>query len=201
MSFLQSYPNTIAYTQGLCGSGKNSELELNTNMRTATAFQIMNKDQLVCGVNVDEIVKIFENLGYECKVNWELQGQSGVMHPFDIIAQRGSEAIVLDLVSFRASLLDTPASDAEVIEQLQISGIQIRAKGWDCGVYQSFVVYLTSHLSASSDEILASRYDPFGLFLKQNNITIIRSENIRDVADKLQTMFDKVELDCSISTG
>ena len=187
----------------MCGSRKKSELELITDMRAIETFETsrLEENQLVNGINVEAIVKIFENLGYECKVNEKLQGQSGVKHPFHIIAQRDSEVIVLDIVSFRASVLDTPASDAEVTERLQLAGIQIRAKGWDCGVYQSFIVYLSSHFSVSSDEISTGRYDPFDLFLKQNDIKVIQSDNMRDAADKLQVMFDKMELDCSTSTA
>ncbi len=176
---------------------------MNANTRAIETFESskLEENQLVNGINVDAIVKIFAGLGYECEVNSELQGQSGVKHPFHIIAQRDSEVIVLDIVSFRSSLLDTPASDAEVVERLQMAGIQIRAKGWDCGVYQSFIVYLSSHFSISSTEVSTGRYDPFDLFLKQSDISVIKSANMRDAADKLRTMFDKVELDCSTSTG
>ena len=122
---------------------------MNERIRMSSTFASSQpvKGQLVNGVNVDEIIEIFWSLGYECRVNSQLAGASGVKHPFDIIARRDSEIIVMDLVSFRASILDTPASDAEVVERIQIAGIQIRAKAWDCGAYQCLVIYLSSYFS------------------------------------------------------
>ena len=140
--------------------------------------------QYVNSLNVDEIVGIMENLGYECKVGSKLRGTSGIEHPFDLIAKKDNEIIVADIVSFRVSILDAPANDAEVIERIQIAGIKIRAKGWDCGAYQSFIIYLCSHLSAS-DSYPTSKFDPFQLFLKQNNIKIVRSADMTEAARKL----------------
>lgn len=154
----------------------------------------MEKDQLVDGIKVDEIIDIFESLGYECKVNSELKGASGVKHPFDIIARRDTEIIVLDIVSFRSSVLDTPASDSEVIERIQIAGIKIRAKGWDCGAYQCVIIYLSSYFSNGDGSDHSSKYDPFTLFLKQNDIKIVKSANIRGAGDRLRALFSGVEL-------
>ncbi len=147
---------------------------------------------MVNGINVDGIVEIFEDLGYECEVNSEIKGTSGVKHPFDIIAKKDSELVVADIVSFRSSILDTPASDAEVLERVQIGGIQIRAKGWDCGAYQSFVICLSSYFSDVSES--GSKYDPFELFLKQNDIKMIRSSNIQGASEKLKALFDTIEM-------
>ena len=152
----------------------------------------LEKGQLVNGINVDGIVEIFEDLGYECQVNSAVQGTSGVKHPFDIVAKKDSELVVADIVSFRSSILDTPASDAEVMERVQIGGIQIRAKGFDCGAYQSFVICLSSYFSdAGSDS--GSRYDPFELFLKQNDIKMVRSANIQGASEKLKALLGTVE--------
>lgn len=152
----------------------------------------LEKGQLVSGINVDGIVEIFENLGYECKVKSEVQGKSGVKHPFDIIAKRDSELIVADVVSFRSSILDTPASDVEVLEQVQKAGIQIRVKGWDCGSYQSFVICLSSYFSEVASDS-GSKYDPFELFLMQNDIKVVRSADIKRASEKLKALLDSVE--------
>lgn len=156
----------------------------------------IDKDQVVNGVKVDEIITIFESLGYECAVNSELEGASGVKHPFDIIARRDSEIVVMDLVSFRSSILDTPASDAEVIERVQIAGIQIRAKAWDCSAYQCLIIYLSSYFS-SDDSYRTSPYDPFELFLKQNDIKVVRSADLRGASEKIRTILGAVECSCS----
>lgn len=144
-------------------------------------------NQIVNGVKVNEIIDIFQNLGYECEVNSELVGTSGVKHPFDIIAKRDSELIVADIMSSRASILDTPASDVEVIEKLQLAGIAMRAKAWDCGVYQRFIIYLSSYLALDESEHV-SKYDPYELFLQQSNIEMIRSTDVSHAAEKLRNL-------------
>lgn len=162
-------------------------------MSSATsASSHLRRDQIVNGVKVKEIVEIFETLGYECKVNSELVGASGVKHPFDIVAKRDSEMVVLDIVSLRASILDTPASDVEVTEKLQIAGIAMRAKAWDCGVYQRFIVYLSSYL-AFNEGVQGSKYDPYELFLQQSNIQIVKSTDARTAAEKLQNLLGAEE--------
>ena len=164
------------------------------NAKASSTFASHRREivHLVKGIKVDEIVDIFERLGYECKVDSELDGRSGAKHPFDIIARRDSEIIVIDIVSFRASILDTPASDAEVSEQLQVAGIKIRAKGWDCEAYQRFIIYLSSYFS-SGEVCNTSQYDPFELFLKQNDIKIVKSVDVRGAAEKLHAMLNAVE--------
>lgn len=47
------------------------------------------ESHFVNGVNVDQIVDVFESLGYECKVNSELKGASGIKHQFDIVVLTG----------------------------------------------------------------------------------------------------------------
>lgn len=153
------------------------------------------KGKSVHGTHVDEILQVFESLGYEVSINSKLEGTTGVEHPFDIIARRDSETIVVDLISFRASILDTPASDVEVVAQIQLAGIQIRAKGWDCKVYESFIVYLSSCLSASdANGLLVGEHDPFELFLKQNHISTVRSANIKEAAERLRTHLSPAEV-------
>ena len=176
---------------------------MNERIRMSSTFASSQpvKGQLVNGVNVDEIMEIFWSLGYECRVNSELAGASGVKHPFDIIARRDSEIIVMDLVSFRASILDTPASDAEVVERIQIAGIQIRAKAWDCGAYQCLVIYLSSYFSVGGYTDNSSQYDPFELFLKQNDIKIVKSSDIRGAAEKLRALLASVELNSPAATA
>ena len=151
----------------------------------------MQGDQFVSGVKVNEVVEVFQGLGYECEVNSELVGTSGVKHPFDIVAKRDGEIIVADLVSFRTSILDTPLSDMEVTEKLQLAGITMRAKAWDCGVYQRFIIYLSSHLSIESDR--KSKFDPYELFLQQSNINIVQSADASHAAEKLRTHLGTVE--------
>lgn len=147
----------------------------------------MEGDQTVNGIKVNEIVDIFQNLGYECEVNSELVGTSGVKHPFDIIAKRDSEIVVADIVTLRASILDSPASDVEVTERLQIAGIAMRAKAWDCGVYQRFVIYLSSYLGSDESE-RASKYDPYELFLQQSNIEMVKSSDVSHAAEKIRNL-------------
>ncbi len=161
--------------------------------RTILAAPRLEKGQLVNGINVDGIVEIFEDLGYECQVNFDVTGMSGAKHPFDIVAKKDSELVVADIVSFRASILDTPASDEEILERVQMAGIQIRAKGWDCDAYQSFVICLSSYFSDVNEQ--ASKYDPFELFLKQNDIKIVRSADIRGASEQIRTLLGTVELD------
>ena len=153
------------------------------------------KDLLVNGIRVNEIVKAFESLGYQCEVNTKLKGTSGTEHPFDIVSRKDSEIVVVDIVTFRASILDTPASDAQVLERLQMAGIQIRAKAWDCGTYQSVIIYLSSYFTNSDNSVLTGKYDPFELFLKQNNIKIVRSTDVRGAAKKLRAHLASVESD------
>lgn len=157
-------------------------------------------ENVVNGIKVDEIVNIFEDLGYECNVNSELQGASGVKHPFDIIARRDSEIIVTEVVSFRASILDTPASDSEVVERLQIAGIQVRAKAWDCGAYECLIVYLSSYFS-DGDSQHTSKYDPFELFLRQNDIKVVRSATMQRAAQRLRALLGEVELNYTPATS
>ena len=173
----------------------NEHASLNSNLVSSPT----EKDQIVNGVNVGQIVEIFESLGYECKVNSELHGTSGVKHPFDIIARRDAEIIVTEVVSFRASILDTPASDSEVIERIQIAGIQVRAKAWDCGAYQCLIVYLSSYFS-DLDSQHTSKYDPFELFLRQNDIKVVRSATMQGAAEKLRALLGEVELNCTVTT-
>lgn len=169
----------------------NFENGSNATLNTEFVSSELKKGQLVNGLNVDEIVDIMENLGYECKVGSKLKGTSGVEHPFDLIATKGDEIIVVDVVSFRSSILDAPANDAEVVERIQFAGIEIRAKGWDCGAYQSFVINLSSYFGGESYP--ASKHDPFELFLEQNNIKIIRSANMTEAARKLGDSLTLVE--------
>ena len=161
--------------------------------RIVLATPRLKKGQLVNGINVDGIVEIFEDLGYECQVNSEVTGMSGVKHPFDIVAKKDSELVVADIVSFRASILDTPASDSEVLERVQMAGIRIRAKGWDCDAYQSFVICLSSYFSDVNEQ--GSKYDPFELFLKQNDIKVVRSADIQGASEKIRTLLGMVELE------
>lgn len=163
----------------------NRETGSNVVLNPAFVSSKLKKGQHVNGLNVDKIVEIMENLGYECKVGSKLRGTSGIEHPFDFIATRNNEIIVADIVSFRASILDAPTNDSEVIERIQLAGIQIRAKGWDCGAYQSFIIYLSSYFSAG-DGYPTSKYDPFELFLKQNNIKVVKSVNMTEAANKLR---------------
>lgn len=175
-------------------------MHANTAMNPTFLSPRTEKNLLVNGFKVDEIVEIYESLGYECKVNSELQGASGIKHSFDIIATKDSEVIVTDIVSFRSSILDTPASDAEVAERLQIAGIQIRAKAFDCGAYQCLIVFLSSYFSGG-ESYLKSEFDPFELFLKQNDIKVVQSANVRGASEKLRTLFGSVEANHSSTTA
>ena len=156
-------------------------------------FTQRKNDALVNGIKVNEIVDIFEQLGYECKVEAELTGMSGARHPFDIIARRDSEIVVIDIVSFRSSILDTPASDDEVAEQVSMAALRMRVKGWDCGAYQRIIIQLSSYFSVTGEENRASKYDPFEQFLKEFDIKMIQSSDVESAAKKLYALVGAVE--------
>ncbi|MDG6995154.1 MAG: hypothetical protein JRN52_04450 [Nitrososphaerota archaeon] len=150
-------------------------------------------DKLVNGIKVNEIVDIFEELGYECRVDAQLTGTSGARHPFDIVARKDSEIVVIDFVSFRSSILDTPASDDEVAEKVSMATLRMRVKGWDCGAYQRIIIHLSSYFSVSGEESRASKFDPFEQFLKEFDIKMIRSADIESAAKKLYALIGAVE--------
>ncbi|MDG6998488.1 MAG: hypothetical protein JRN15_05165 [Nitrososphaerota archaeon] len=163
--------------------------------REMTAYSfgstVTETEKVINGVKVNEIVEIFEDLGYECKLGTELTGVSGARHQFDIVARKDTEIVVIDLVSFRASLLDAPVSDDEVSEQMSIAGLRMRVKGWDCGAYQRIIIHLSSYFSNDSSRV--SQYDPFEQFLKEFDIQVIKCTNVHGAAEKLQALIGAVE--------
>ena len=146
---------------------------------------------LVNGVNVTKLVEVFEDLGFECEVGGELTGMSGISHPFDIIARNDAEVLVLDLMVFRSTILDTPASDHEVSQQLWKTAVTMRIKSWDSKPTQSMILHLSSYLH-NEDQGL-SEHDPLRGFLNQFEIKLIRSADMQHAADKLRTFLAEVE--------
>ena len=153
---------------------------------------ILVKDMEVNGVRVNEIVEIFETLGYECNVGAELTGESGARHPFDIVAKKGAEVVVVDLMIFRSSILDTPASDFEIHEQLSKSAIYMRIKSWDCRPSDRVIVHLSSYLCNDGQEL--TEHDPVRTFLSEYDIKLISSANMQQAAKKLESIFCEVEV-------
>ncbi|MCL4518712.1 MAG: hypothetical protein M1587_05890 [Thaumarchaeota archaeon] len=151
-------------------------------------------DSIVGGVRVNGIIDLFENLGYECETNTRLTGMSGARHQFDIVARRDTELVVIDVISLRASILDTPASDDEVAEQISMGALRMRVKGWDCGAYQKMIIHLSSYFSTDDNDSGASQHDPFEQFLKDFDIKVIRAADIQSAGKKIQTMLNAVEL-------
>ncbi|MCL4517764.1 MAG: hypothetical protein M1587_01040 [Thaumarchaeota archaeon] len=149
------------------------------------------KDLKINGIRINGVVSLFERQGFDCEVNAELTGMSGARHSFDIVARRDSEIVVVDIVSFRASILDTPASDDEVAEQISIAALRMRVKGWDCGAYQRIIIHLSSHFS---DGQRVSEHDPFEHFLNEFDIQVIRSADIQDAGRKIEGMLSAVEM-------
>ncbi len=147
---------------------------------------------VVNGVNVTEIVDLFETLGYECQVGAELVGASGVAHPFDIIAKKGVEFIVMDLMAFRSSILDTPSSDYEISDMLTKSVLLMRIKSWDCKPTQRIILHLSSYLCNEDQEL--SQHDPVRGFLSQFDIKLIKSANMEQATRKLKSFLCEVEI-------
>lgn len=150
------------------------------------------KDAVVNGINLSELVDLFESLDYDCETNSELRGISGMRHQFDIVARKGQEIIVIDIVSYRSSLLDTCASDDESAEQILTSAVQMRAKGWDSQVYQSIIIHLcSSGMEAERD--LSYAGEPLAKILRQINIELIRTPDMRNGLEQLTNVLRTVE--------
>jgi exonuclease V gamma subunit len=152
------------------------------------------EDVLLKGIKVNEILDFFSSLGYTCQADGEIRGKSGARHHFDIIASKDSEIIVIDIVSFRTSILDTPASDLELAEQSTNAALQMRVKGWDCGVYQMVLLQLSSTYCGSPDEERRNQYDPFEQFLKESNITMVCSGDVETAAKRIKSIINNAEI-------
>ena len=173
--------------------------ESTSNNTTVTSAQIRlgegkKKDLVVNGIKVNDIVEVFDSLGFKCRVGEKLVGTSGVEHDFDIIATLGLETAVIDLVIFRASILDTPASDYEISDLLSNEAVRMRVKSWDCRPYAKIIIHLSSYLSPSADDImLGNTHDPLQRFLNEFEINLIQAPNIPAAAKKLHTLLSQVE--------
>jgi hypothetical protein len=161
-----------------------------TITRSPSAFT--TKDVVVNGIRVNELVEVFEALGYECKVGTRLTGTSGVEHDFDIIATMGSEIVVIDMIVFRASILDTPASDFEISDILANEAVRMRVKSWDCKPYARIIIHLSSYL-CNSENGVSNRHDPLQRFLNEFEINLIQAADIPAAAKKLQVLLSQVE--------
>lgn len=144
----------------------------------------LERPLLVNGLDVSKVVDAFEDRGYVCQVGSELIGSSGIHQPFDIIASKGAEIVVIDLMSFRSSILDTPASDYEISAELWKCALTMRIKSWDCGLPQSIILHLSSYL-CNGEQVLVE-HDPLLGFLSQFNIKLFSSADMQQAAKKLE---------------
>ena len=156
-------------------------------------FPRTEKDSVVNGIKVNDLIGALEDLGYRCKTDARIIGDSGYSHKFDILAEKSHETIVIDLISSRTSILDALPSDFEISDQISISLIRMRAKMCDCKCNQAIVIHLTSYFSES--DICASGYDPVEILSAEMNTKIIRSSTIGGATKKTQEFLNSKELE------
>ncbi len=157
--------------------------------------QRTEKDVIVNGFNVRGILDLFGSLGYLCETNSTLQGESGATHRFDIVAKKDSETLVMDILAFRSSILDTGASKDESEEQIWAAAVQMRAKGFDCQIYHSIILHLSSVLPGLEDHDSTSKESHLALekLLRDLNIQLIRSSDIAGASKALTSLLCSVE--------
>jgi hypothetical protein len=157
--------------------------------------QRTEKDVIVNGYNVRGILDLFGNLGYICETNTTLQGKSGATHRFDIVAKRDSEMLVMDILAFRSSILDTGASKDESEERIWVAAVQMRAKGFDCQIYHSIILHLSSFLPGLEDHDSSSKenHERLEKLLRDLNIQLVRSSDIAGASKGLTSLLCSVE--------
>lgn len=161
--------------------------------QTITTFQRV-ESEIVNGIDIREIIELFSTLGYDCEIDCMITGTSGTKHHFDILARKGSEIIVMNIVAFRRSLLDTIASDEESNEQILVAAVQMRTMAWDCQAYHAVILHLNSSLSgedAQRENEISPKEDgtlELTRVLRQMKIELVRSPDIDGVIPKLNKL-------------
>ena len=172
---------------------------MKSNIETSATVVLVSKvgNSVVNGIDVSEIVELFSSLGYECEINARIVGTSGMEHHFDILARRGTESIVIDMLAYRKSLLDTIATEEESVEQIWSTAVQMRAKAWDCKLYYTIILHLTSNLSAEENDVISPSEDYNAMLrddLGRMRIDLIQSSNIQGVVPRLKSMLYRTEV-------
>lgn len=164
-----------------------------------TTFSRIEKKK-VDGIDVSEILELFSILGYDCEIDAMVTGLSGTKHHFDIVARKGPEVLVIDIVAFRRSLLDTIASDEESDEQILLTAVQMRAMAWDCQAYHAIILHLNSSLSREEGKTIIENkislqedINDVSNILRRMKIELIRSSDIHGVIPKFKRMLCATE--------
>lgn len=165
------------------------------NIRQAGSFRnatdgTANQDFIIDSIRVSELIELLQGeLGYFCTMSREVFGRSGASHRFDIVAEKGTERIVIDILTSRNTLLDSFAAEEELNEETKIAAIQMRGKTFDCGCHSAVIIKLSSGLSRG-DEM------PDGLFQKflaEFNIDLIEAPDIKTAVRKFRSFVMSTE--------